>query len=263
MIYKYINFDKIINIITNKDKLFIGDYIIDPYQNCEFGCKYCDSSYDNVIYIKNDFLNKVEKEILNFNKGTIIIGSIVDPYQYIEKELKMTRNLLKIIKKNHFNVHILTKSDLILRDIDILSKMENVTVTISIISLNKNLSKFFEKKVPSSLKRLKIIKELSNNGIKTGLAIIPILPYFIEKEIEDIIKISLAYKSSYLLYKFLELKGFQKNIFYNYLKLFKNDLLNKYIKLYKDKYLPETNYIKSINDKISYYSRKHNLPNNI
>ena len=133
MIYKYINYDKIINKITKKDRLFQGDYIIDPYQNCEFGCKYCDSTFEKIIYIKNNFLNKVENEIKDLSKGMIIIGSVVDPYQNIEKNLKMTRNLLKIIKRHHFKAHILTKSTLILRDIDILSQIKNTIVTISII----------------------------------------------------------------------------------------------------------------------------------
>jgi DNA repair photolyase len=175
----------------------------------------------------------------------------------------MTRNLLNILKKNNFKIHILTKSDLILRDLDILSEIKNLIITISIISMNENISNFFEKNVPSSLKRLKIIKKLSNNGIKTGLAIIPVLPYIIEDEIEDIIKLSIKYKSKYLLFKFLELKGYQKNIFFDNLKILNNDLLNKYINLYKNNYLPNEKYIKKINNKISIYCKKYGLLNNI
>ena len=140
MTYKYINYEKIVNEITKKDNLFFGDYIIDPYQNCEFGCKYCDSTFDKTIYIKNDFLNKIEIEIKDLSKGTIIIGSVSDPYQNIEKNLFITRNLLKIIKKYEFNAHILTKSNMILRDIDILKQIKNVSLTISIISLDEKVS---------------------------------------------------------------------------------------------------------------------------
>jgi len=263
MEYKYINYDRIINKIANKDKLFFGDYIIDPYQNCEFGCKYCDSSYEKIIFIKNNFLNKVQNEIKDIIKGTIIIGSVVDPYQNIEKKLKMTRNLLNIIKKNQFKVHILTKSTLILRDIDILSQIKNVTVTISIISLNKKISNFFENMVPSALTRLKLIEKLSENNLKTGLALIPILPYIIENEIEDIVKLSLKYKTKFLLYKFLELKGFQKKCFYDDLKVFNKKLVERYIDLYKDNFTPDSKYIKRINNQILKNCEKYGLSNNV
>ena len=263
MEYKYINYDRIINKITNKDKLFSGDYIIDPYQNCEFGCKYCDSTFEKIIYIKNNFLNKVENEIKDLSKGTIIIGSVVDPYQNIEKNLKMTRNLLKIIKRHHFKAHILTKSTLILRDIDILSQIENTIVTISIISINRQISNYLENSVPSTFKRLELIKKLSDNNIITGLAIMPTLPYIIESEIEDIIKLSLKYKTKFLLYKFLELKGYQKKCFYDHMTILNNELLEKYKLLYKDNYTPDFEYIKKINFQISKNCKKYGLPNNI
>jgi DNA repair photolyase len=261
MIYKYINYEKIINKITKKDNLFFGDYIIDPYQNCEFDCKYCDSIFDKTIFIKNDFLNKIQSEIEEIQNGTIIIGSVVDPYQNIEKKLNLTRNLLKIIKKHDIDVHILTKSTLIMRDIDILRKIKNASVTISIISLNKNVINYFEKIVPSSLERLKLIKKLSEFNINSGLAIIPILPYIIEDEIEDILKNSLIYKANYVIYKFLELKGFQKKYFFDYLKIFNNNLLKKYLFLYKDSFYPNIEYIEKINNKFGYYSKKYNLEN--
>ena len=54
MQYKLVKYDSILNKITNKDSLFLGDYTIDPYQNCEFGCKYCDSTYEDIVYIKKN-----------------------------------------------------------------------------------------------------------------------------------------------------------------------------------------------------------------
>jgi DNA repair photolyase len=263
MLYKYTNYNYIINKITKKDKLFIGDYIIDPYQNCEFGCEYCDSSNDNIIYIKNDFIKKIQEELKNLRKGTIIIGSVVDPYQNIEKKITMTRNLLELLKNKQFKVHILTKSDTILRDIDILSQLKNVIVTISISSLNNKISNLLEPKLPSTRARFKIIEKMSKNGIKSGLAIIPILPYIIEDEIEDIIKLSLKYKSKYLLFKFLELKGFHKNIFYDILKNFDKKLFEKYYQIYKDRYLPDINYIEKINNKIIKICKKYGISNHI
>jgi len=261
MEYKYINYDKIINKITNKDKFFHGNYIIDPYQNCEFGCKYCDSSFEKTIFIKNNFLQKTENEIKELSKGTIIIGSVVDPYQKIEENLKITRNLLKIIKKYQFNIHILTKSNLILRDIDILSKIKNKNVTISIISINEKISNFFEKNVPTSIERFELIKKLVDNKINTGLALIPILPYIIEPEIENVIKFALKFKSKYILYKFLELRGNQKLIFYNNLFNLDPTLLKKYKLLYKNNYLPNNKYIEFINHEIYKYCKKFDLPN--
>ena len=136
MQYKQIKVDSILNRITSKDNLFLGDYTIDPYQNCEFGCSYCDSSFDKTIYIKTNASEILNEELKNNKNGRIIVGSVHDPYQNIEKELKITRELLEIIKENGFSCHILTKSDLILRDLDIISNIKDCLVTISIISLN-------------------------------------------------------------------------------------------------------------------------------
>ena len=98
MEYKYAKYNTLLNKITNKDNLFVGNYTIDPYQNCEFGCRYCDSTFDNIIYIKSDSLQLLEKEIKKIEKGMIIVGSVVDPYQEAEKKHKITRKLLKIIE---------------------------------------------------------------------------------------------------------------------------------------------------------------------
>ena len=151
MLYKQIKIDFLLNKITNKDKLFAGNYTIDPYQNCEFGCLYCDSSFDKTIFIKTNAVEILKKELETVKKGTIIVGSVHDPYQRAEEELKITRDLLKTIKKHDFSCHVLTKSDLVIRDVDILSKIDNCMVTISTISLKDSISKIFEKNPKKTL----------------------------------------------------------------------------------------------------------------
>ena len=80
-----------LNKITTKDMLFGGNYTLDPYQNCEFSCKYCDSSYDEKIYIKTNAIELLEKELKKIKKGTIIIGSVHDPYQKAEKKSRILK----------------------------------------------------------------------------------------------------------------------------------------------------------------------------
>ncbi|MCK5458581.1 MAG: hypothetical protein KAI20_01710, partial [Thermoplasmatales archaeon] len=116
MEYKLINCDSLLKRITRKDTLFNGKYCIDPYQNCEFGCLYCDSSFEKTIYVKNNSVEILENELQTVEKGVIIIGSVHDPYQRAEQTYEITKKILKTIKKYQFPCHILTKSTLILRD---------------------------------------------------------------------------------------------------------------------------------------------------
>lgn len=259
MQYKDLQVNSILNKIVKKDKLFSGDYTLDPYKNCEFGCRYCDSSFEKTVYVKSNALEILDSELKKSKNGTIIVGSVHDPYQKIEKQLGLTRELLKIIQKHNFDCHILTKSNLVTRDMDILSSMKHSQVTISIISLDEDITDVFERNVPNSLERLKTVKKLNENGIKAGVAIIPLLPFITENEIEDILKIAKQNKARYILYKYLELKGDQKNIFFEIIKKFKPNLLEKYEKLYEDSYKPNNKYIANLNDKIEQHKKKYKI----
>jgi DNA repair photolyase len=263
MEYKQIKVDTLIKTITKKDTLFGGNYTIDPYQNCEYGCNYCDSSLDKKIYIKTNALEIFKKEIEQIKKGIIIVGSVHDPYQKAEENYKITRNLLKIFQKENFSCHILTKSNLILRDLDILTKIKKCNVTISITSLNKTITDIFEKYVPSSNIRFDTIERLSKSGITTGLAIIPILPYITDLEIEDILILAKEKNAKYILYKYLELIGDQKTIYFNILKKHYPELLDKYTKLYLDSYHPDSDYILKLKKEINTLCKKYGLKNKI
>ena len=260
---KQVRVDFLLNKITHKDVLFGGDYTIDPYQNCEFGCLYCDSSFDKTIFIKINAAEILKKELETAKKGTVIVGSVHDPYQRAEEELEITRDLLKTIQKHGFPCHVLTKSELVLRDIDILSEIDNCIVTISIATLNDSISKIFEKNVPLPKIRLKTIEKLTENGIKSGLAVLPVFPYIIEKELDDIVSSAKNHNAKYLLHKHLELKGDQKPCFINILKEFYPDLVSKYEKLYENSYMPDEVYISKINSLIKESCSSHNIKNRI
>lgn len=263
MKYKFEKVDFLLNKITKKDNLFKGIYTIEPYQNCEFGCLYCDSSYEKIIKIKTNATEILDKEIKELKKGKIIVGSVNDAYQNAEKKFKITRNLLKIIEKHNFSCHILTKSDLVLRDIDILKKIKNSVVTLSLTSLDISKFNTFEERVPPPKIRLQTIKSLNNNGIRSGLAIIPIIPYLVEKELHDIVKFAKDYDAQYILYKYLELKGDQKNSFIKILNRFYPNITEKFEKLYENRYMPQKEYIIKINNIMQDFCNKYNLSNKI
>jgi DNA repair photolyase len=263
MDYKEIIVDSLLNKITKKDILFGGSYTIDPYQNCEFGCKYCDSTFYNKVFIKTNAEKLLNYEIKQIDNELIIIGSVHDPYQKAEEHFKITRKLLKIIYKNNFSCHILTKSDLVLRDIDILSKIRNCKITISISSINKSVSNLFEKKVINPKKRFEIIKKLSNLKIFSGLAVIPILPYITDKELEDIFRLARKSNAKYLLYKYLELKGDQKQIYLNILKENFPEIVKKYERLYQNSYMPDTKYLSNLKTEINRLCKDFDIRNKI
>lgn len=263
MAFKSIVIDSLLNKITTKDKLFLGDYTVDPYSNCEFGCLYCDSSFDKTIFAKINAAEIIENELQENKKGRIIVGSVHDPYQNAEKKYMLTRKILEKISKYDFSCHILTKSDFVLRDIDVLKKIKDCFVTISLVSINKDISIIFEKNVIEPTKRLKIVEKLNNENIRSGVALIPFLPYFSENNIEDLLKSFKEHNAKYFLFKHLELKGDQKKYFFKILDKYYPAFVKKYRKLYKDSYMPNESYIKDFSNRMHKYLIKYHIPSGL
>jgi len=260
MRYRQINTEKALKKIMFKDNLFRGNYTIDPYQNCEFGCRYCDSTYSDTIYIKENILNKLKLEIKSISKDErIIIGSVHDPYQPVEKDFELTRKIIELLEKENISYHILTKSDLILRDKDIISSTNENIVTISISALDKRTVSIFEGKIISPKERMNIIKLFTDAGVKSGLAIMPILPYITDQDLKEIFKIAHEKNIDYILCKYLELKGDQKRKFFDIIKLNYDNLFEKYQGLYKDSYKPDDKYISNLKKAIGFLSEKYSL----
>jgi DNA repair photolyase len=141
--------------------------------------------------------------------------------------------------------------------------MKSPLVTVSISSLNEEISMLFEKDVPLPEERLQTIQKLSESGIKAGLALMPILPFIAESEFESIIKSARNYNVQYVLHKHLELKGDQKTRYITIIQDHFPELIKKYDELYKDSYIPNTDYILDINKNIEQLCKKYKIKKRI
>ena len=260
---KTVKADKILNKITKKDTLFYGDYTVDPYQFCDFGCVYCDSSYSAHVFVKTNAVELLDEKLKETENGRIIVGSVHDPYQKIEEKYQLTRGILEIIQKHNFSCHILTKSELALRDLDILKNIKDSIVTISMTAMDEKVSKIFEKGVISPEKRMKVVKKLREAGIKAGVAVMPAIPYIVEEQIEKIVKNAKEHNAEYLLFKHLELKGDQKNIFFDIVKKHYPQHHQDFVELYADNFAPGKKYLSNINKKVSDTSSEFKIRNSI
>ena len=226
------------------------DYKINLYRGCPHGCIYCDSR-SNCYHIDNFDIPKgkenaillLEQELSKKKeKGVIGIGSMSDTYNPQEKQYEQTRDALKLISKYHFGVSIDTKSDLILRDIDLLkeiNKNNNVIIKFTITTPKDELSKIIEPHVCVSSKRFSAIKTLTDNGIFTGIMMNPVLPFITDKE-EDIKElVRLAHESGAKFihsYMGLTLRENQREYYYTQLDKNFKGLKEKYQNYYGERY---------------------------
>ena len=185
------------------------DYVINPYIGCRFGCTYCYASFmgrflkdkgvkdwGQYVYTKvnaPELLIKELPKLKDKGKGLeIFLSSVTDPYQGVEGKYQLTRKCLEVIRDYGFEgiISILTKSDLVLRDIDIFKALKHAIVGLTVTSYNDSISKYFEKYAPNVTDRFDALEKLNKNGIKTYAFVGPILPHFVafEAELEKIFK---------------------------------------------------------------------------
>lgn len=234
-----------------KSNLPASDYVINPYVGCPHGCKYCYASFmKRFTGHKEDWgtfvdIKKSEKKIhLNkISKKSVFLSSVTDCYNPLEAKYRITRSILEQLIDSDCYLSISTKSKLILRDIDLLKQIKNLTVSMSINTLNEDFRKDMD--YASTIEeRLNTLKELHKNGIYTVLFMSPIFPFITEWK--KIIEKSKDYIDEYW-FENLNLRGSYKTYIMSYIK-------DKYPKYYDD-YV--TIYIKN---KKEYW---HNLANQI
>jgi len=174
-------------------------YTLNPYSGCGFKCIYCYiTSYIRDAYNprpKKDIIKRLKSDLDKLDRHIVIaISYSSDPYTPPEGDHLLMRKILSLLSRYDVSVLIATKSNLVLRDIDILKKID-VVVSMTITTLDKELSRIIEPYAPSPSSRLEALRRLSENGIPTSLRIDPIIPYLTDdfKSIEELINISHEY----------------------------------------------------------------------
>lgn len=164
------------------------------YRGCTHGCIYCDSrsevygkTYDfEDIEVKINAVELIEKELSKKRqKSMIVTGAMTDPYIPLEKELGNTRKCLEVIEKHGFGVAVLTKSDLILKDIDLLRRINEKSkcvVQMTLTTFDEELCKILEPNVCTTKRRFEVLKEMQKSNIPTIVWLTPILPFINDTE---------------------------------------------------------------------------------
>lgn len=185
--------------ILSKSGLPDADWVINPYIGCRFGCKYCYAafvgrfrhpnepwgSYVDVKMNAPELLRRALTQKLKGKKkrdiGTIFLSSVTDPYQGLETKYKITRQCLQVLvdMKYEGKVGILTKSHGVLRDIDLLKKLSNVEVGLTVTSTGDPISKYLETYASPHELRLATLGKLHDAGIATYAFVGPLLPHFV------------------------------------------------------------------------------------
>jgi DNA repair photolyase len=170
------------------------DYAINPYLGCEHGCVYCYATFmarfkdikdpwGSFVGYKERAPEVIRREVKRRQPGVATFGTVCDAYQPIEKELKLTRACLEaFIGVPGFDVGILTKSDLVLRDIDVLEQLESADVGFSITTLDPRVSSFLEPGASPPARRLAAMSELARRGITVWGFFGPVLPTLSDSE---------------------------------------------------------------------------------
>ncbi|PBB27526.1 radical SAM protein [Mesorhizobium sp. WSM4308] len=193
-------------IITRNESPDISfDRSINPYRGCEHGCVYCFArpthafmglspglDFESKLFAKPDAARLLDKELSKdgYQPRTIAIGTNTDPYQPIEKQYRIMREILEVLEARGHPVGIVTKSALVTRDIDILSRMAErglAKVALSVTTMDRMLARTMEPRASTPTKRLEAIRQLSDAGIPASVMVAPIIPGLTDQEMERIL----------------------------------------------------------------------------
>ncbi|MBB6012020.1 DNA repair photolyase [Aquamicrobium lusatiense] len=193
-------------IITRNSSPDISfDRSVNPYRGCEHGCVYCFArpthaymglspglDFEARLFAKPDAARLLDKELSKegYTPRTIAIGTNTDPYQPIEKQYRIMREILEVLEARGHPVGIVTKSALVTRDIDILARMAErglAKVALSVTTMDRRLARTMEPRAATPTKRLETIRQLADAGIPTSVLVAPIIPGLNDQELERIL----------------------------------------------------------------------------
>ena len=258
---EFVEAKTILSKVKYGDEWYGVDYNMNLYRGCCHGCIYCDSrsscygiedfdvprgKENALVILENELSRKKEK-------GVVGIGSMSDTYNPFERQYEQTRGALKLLLKYGYGVSIDTKSDLILRDLDLLKEInekDNVIIKFTITTPDDGLCRIIEPHVCVSSERFKAIRTLTENGIYAGIMMTPVLPFITdgEENIKELVRLAYENGARFIYtYMGMTLRENQRDYYYEQLEKFFPGLKEKYMRYYGKSY-----YCPVLNDKKLY-----------
>ena len=222
-------------ITTNRSPDIPFDQSINPYKGCEHGCIYCFArpthayldlspglDFETRIFYKSNVREQLLTELAGkrYRVSPIAMGTNTDPYQPLERSLRVTRSVLEVALHTRHPVSIVTKGALVLRDLDLLSELAAhglAHVSVSLTTLDKPLKNRLEPRTASPNARLKMIAELHKAGVPTGVMFAPIIPYINDHEVETMVEAAKDAGASWGAYILLRLPREVRGLFAEWL----------------------------------------------
>ena len=285
----------ILNKTKRRDPWFLDDYTLNPFSACSFNCLFCyirGSKYgehmENHMAIKSNAVELLDKALaLKARKkqyGIIVLSSATDPYVKIEEEIKLTRRLLEVIWAYQFPVHIITRSNLVVRDLDLLQKINRdailphdledqlsakAIVSFSFSTLEDGIAKIFEPGATPPSKRLDAVSAVKASGLKTGIALMPLLPYISDtsEQLERIFQTFSSMQVDFLLPATITLfgkgKADSKTLVMKAIRKHFPVLEAKYESFFDKSFEMPSYYRRAFDEKMRELALKYDLPNRI
>lgn len=256
MVIKKIN----VKSVLTKSNLPVADYSVNPYVGCSHSCKYCYASFMKRFTNRSEewgtFVDvkywEVIKNPKKYEGKELFIGSVTDPYMPLEEKYKRTRTLLEEMQGSGCKISIATKSDLVLRDIDLIKSFSDARVSWSVNTLDDNFKKDMDNSV-SIQRKIEVMKKFHEVGVRTTCFISPIFPYI--TNVEDIILKTKDYCNLIWLEN-LNLRGSYKKTILDYIKEKYSNIYPVYDEIYNK---GKRDYWENLNKEIAQFCAEQQL----
>ncbi|MCX7974902.1 MAG: radical SAM protein [Candidatus Aminicenantes bacterium] len=172
--------------LLNKSKIF--DYCLNPYRGCQVGCRYCyarlfiprysghKEPWGTFVDVKANAVEILKSQIGRAPRGVVWVSSVCDPYQPLEGRYRLTRRLLEVLLQFKFPINLQTKNVLVLRDLDLFCRFEEIEVGLTITTDNESIARLFEPGASPICQRIEALEKLKKAGLKTFAFLGPLLP---------------------------------------------------------------------------------------
>jgi DNA repair photolyase len=254
-------------------------WTINPYRGCEFACKYCYARYthefmemrdgvdfEQKIFVKQHTANLLRQELRQVKAGEqIAIGTATDPYQPAERRFEVTRAILEeLVRHEGLELGIITKGNLILRDLDLLTEIgrkNRLMVNVTITTLNVGLARILEPRAPRPDLRMETVRKLSQSGIRTGVSCSPVIPGITDslRNLEAMVRATAEAGGRHIFANPLFLKPCSAAVFLPFLEKEFPQLAADYKVRYKDRAFLPASYGKRISQLMERLREKHGM----